>query len=343
VTGPAVADVLRRVLAERRAEIADIDARLLPQVDRIIGFVLGGGKRLRPQFLWWGWRAAGGPARGHRAEAALRAAASLELIQASALVHDDIIDNSETRRGEPSMHVDLGVSAAILLGDMALVWADDMFHAAAADLEAGAEAAGAWAGMRTEVMAGQLLDLHVSQYPDAEPLAQAEDARRVNRFKTAAYTVERPLHLGAALAQADPALISGLRRFGQQVGQAFQLRDDLLGVFGDAEITGKPAGDDLVEGKHTVLLAAARSAIIDPVLLAELDNGIGRAVANGGSPELTERLAAIIAESGAVQFIEAEIAQLMATALAELDGLPLPPDAAAALRDLAGAAAARIH
>lgn len=327
MSGPATAlpvdAVLQQELTRRRADVAAVDARLLPLVDRLIRFAGTGGKRLRPQFLWWGWRAAGGDPEGVRADAAWAAGASLELIQASALVHDDIIDSSDTRRGEPSVHVAVGVSPAILLGDLALAWADDLFTEGAVALGAPVEAFAAWRGMRTEVIAGQLLDLAAD--------GSAADARQVNRFKTAAYTVERPLHLGAALAGGSAALVAGLRTYGVHLGQAFQLRDDLLGVFGDAAVTGKPAGDDLVEGKQTLLLAVARDR------LSAADRGV--LDAGLGDPAQVAPLTALIAGSGAPDVIEAEISAELDRALAALAVVPEP--ARTALTELAGIATSR--
>jgi geranylgeranyl diphosphate synthase type I len=334
VTGPATAlsvgtlhdrvgAVLGSALERRRTEVAAIDERLLPLMDRLVRFASTGGKRLRPQFLWWGWQAAGGESAGPRAGAAWSAAASLELIQASALVHDDIIDNSATRRGEPSVHVAVGVSPAILLGDLALAWADDLFTEGAVALGAPAEAFGAWQGMRTEVIAGQLLDLAAD--------GSAADARQVNRYKTAAYTVERPLHLGAALAGGSAGLITALRTYGVHLGSAFQLRDDLLGVFGDASVTGKPAGDDLVEGKRTLLLAVARDRM-SGAERTELDSGLG-------NPSRVGRLSELVAGSGAPEVIEAEISAELARAVDALDRVPEP--ARGALTELAGIATAR--
>jgi geranylgeranyl diphosphate synthase type I len=338
VLASAIGPILATELDARRADVAIVDERLVPVVDRLIRFTLDGGKRLRPQFLWWGWRAAGGQEDGKPAASALRAAASLELIQASALVHDDIIDNSDTRRGQPSMHVTVGVSAAILLGDLALAWADDMFTAAARQLDAADEAFDAWRSMRTEVLAGQLLDLRAAAEPDDDPATQASDARRVNRFKTAAYTIERPLHLGAALAGASATTVAALRAYGTAVGQAFQLRDDLLGVFGDAAVTGKPAGGDLIEGKNTVLLATARQRL-SPSLRVELDRGIGR----DGGPVQVQRLAELVAGSGAPEIIEDEISALLDSGVAALDEPGLAPAAVDALRKLATAATRRVR
>lgn len=345
-------EVITDELDRRRAEVLAIDDRLAGAVDLLVEFVSDGGKRLRPEFLWCGWLAGGGRGADPEAVAVLRVGAAVELLQACALVHDDVIDRSERRRGRPSthravakQHVDAGldgdpdhygVSVAVLLGDLALAWADDVFLAAAADLGAIRAAAPVWRAMRTEVLAGQLLDLAVAGSTDRDPAAQERDALRVNRYKTAAYTVERPLHLGAALAGAPAATVDALRRYGADIGVAFQLRDDLLGVFGDPAVTGKPAGDDLAEGKRTVLLATARAALAgDPARLAEVDAGVGR-------PNVDPvRLGEIIAGSGAVDAVETRIEALVRSGLAALDAAGLPDGVRARLVELAGAATAR--
>ena len=197
--------------------------------------------------------------------------------------------------------------------------------------------------MRAEVLSGQLLDLQVAAELGADPARQAADAMRVNRFKTAAYTVERPLHLGAALASASPQTVGALRRYGADIGVAFQLRDDVLGVFGDPAVTGKPAGDDLLEGKHTLLLATARARLAArPALLAELDDGIG----TGGAD--TVRLAALLEQSGALDEIERRIDELVASGLAALDvvgddgGPVITETARLRLVELAASATARV-
>jgi len=365
--------VIVEEMARRRAEVIAIDVRLATLADRVIDFVSDGGKRIRPEFLWCGWLAAGGrpgpsdelpdgppdhppddlPDDLPDDTPVLQVAAALELIQACALIHDDVIDRSERRRGSPSTHRAVakehadaglsgdaehyGLSAAVLLGDLALAWADDLYTAGAQALDAVDRSQPVWRAMRTEVLAGQLLDLITAARTAAAPWEQAADAMRVNRFKTAAYTVERPLHLGAALAGAGAATIEALRTYGADIGVAFQLRDDLLGVYGDPEVTGKPAGDDLLEGKRTLLLATARAALhADPELLAELDAGIG----NPRAP--IRRLAAIIAATGAPQQMEGRIDELVACGLDALaaldeDGRPaVAPAARARLTELAG-------
>ncbi|MBA2309027.1 MAG: polyprenyl synthetase family protein, partial [Pseudonocardiales bacterium] len=239
-----VDDVLESFLRSRRSAADLVDPAYGDAIGALAAFVLRGGKRIRPVFTWWGWRGAGGEPDDELAPAVLRAASALELIQAGALIHDDLMDASTTRRGHPTVHVDFarrhdaagwlgeaarfGAAAAVLLGDVALVWADDMLRAAGLPPAVADRAAPVWEAMRTEVLGGQFLDVLGQATGDTSPAA----ALRVNRYKTAAYTIERPLHLGAAMASADDALVAGYRRFGADLGVAFQLRDDLLGVFG---------------------------------------------------------------------------------------------------------------
>ena len=359
----AAESILTQELAARRAEVAAIDSRLTDDVDRLVGYISAGGKRLRPQFLCWGYLAAAGDRAVDVAAlpvGVIKAAAALELIQACALIHDDIIDRSDTRRGQPSVHRSVeklhagrgwagdpahyGLSSALLIGDLALAWADDLFNDAVQMLDQPRGALQVWRAMRTEVLAGQLLDLRITADVAADPQVAAADAMTVNRYKTAAYTVERPLHLGAALAGGSESTVAALRRYGTAIGVAFQLRDDVLGIFGDPAVTGKPAGGDLIEGKKTVLLAMARAALQDrPEVLAELDDGLGTAI----GPAAVDRLAGLVAGTGAVSEIEAQIADLLAVGLAAVEevdqsGEPLVAGAAAGnLRRLALAATAR--
>jgi geranylgeranyl diphosphate synthase type I len=361
----AVEAVLTTELADRRAEVVAIDQRLADDVDRLIAYISAGGKRLRPQFLCWGFLAAHPDADRFLAgdllpTGLLKAAAALELIQACALIHDDIIDRSDTRRGQPSVHRSVqklhadrgwagdaehyGLSSALLLGDLALAWADDLFADGLLELGCPPDAQPAWRAMRTEVLAGQLLDLRISADQSTDPLVAAADATVVNRYKTAAYTVERPLHLGAALAGAAPGTIAALREYGTAIGIGFQLRDDLLGVFGDPAVTGKPAGGDLIEGKRTVLLAMARSALAtQPELLAELDNGIGTDL----SAAQVDRLTSLVAGTDAPEDIERRIEALFNTGTSALNKVDargqhtVHPGAAQNLHRLATAATVR--
>ncbi|WP_328306580.1 polyprenyl synthetase family protein [Actinomycetospora sp. NBC_00405] len=346
--GAVTAD-LADYLAGRRDECADIAEEYADAVDDLTRFVLAGGKRLRPTFAWWGWRAAGGL---DDPSAVLRAVSALELIQACALVHDDLIDDSATRRGEPTVHARwtarhagaawtgdptrFGAAVAILLGDVALAWADDMLHESGVDPVALARARPAWQAMRTEVLGGQFLDVQGHASSDSSP----ETALRISRYKTAAYTVERPLHLGAAIAGADDTTIAALRRYGTDLGIAFQLRDDLLGVFGDPAVTGKPAGDDLREGKLTLLVALTR-AHPDRTTAAVVERAVGDPHLD---PEGVAAAREALVSLGVVDDVERRITELTASALDAVRGADAPVLAVPApdrLADLAVAATRR--
>lgn len=348
----AVETALTAFFATRRETVQQLGPIFVEAADELEMFVLRGGKRTRPAFAWTGWLGAGGDPGDPRAAAVLSACAALELVQACALIHDDIIDSSRTRRRFPTVHVDFerrhrdrgwsgdaehyGVSVGILVGDLALAWADDMVHASGLDPAAFARFAPVWAQMRTEVLGGQLLDI----YGEAGGDESIDAAMRINRYKTAAYTVERPLHLGAAIADADPALIDAYRTFGTDIGIAFQLRDDLLGVFGDPEVTGKPSGDDLREGKRTVLVADAlrRADATDPAAAALLRASIGTEL----DPDQVARLRAVITELGAVDEVERRIAELTDKGLAAIEASSATPEAKERLRAMALAATRRI-
>jgi len=346
-------EALAAFLDERCAAAAAIDPAFGAAAGELCEFVLGGGKRIRPTFAWWGWRGAGGDPDGPGVPAVLRAIAALELIQACALVHDDLMDASATRRGRPTVHVEFarrhaeaawrgrparfGAAAAILLGDLALVWADDMLRGAGLPADTAARAATPWEAMRTEVLGGQYLDVFVQSTGDTS----ARAALQVDRYKTAAYTVERPLHLGAAIAGADPELVACYRRFGADIGVAFQLRDDLLGVFGDPAVTGKPAGDDLREGKRTLLLALAVERATERgahAATAVIEQAVGDPDL---SDETLDRVRTLLHELGAVQAVEHRIAALTGSALDALAAAPVTEPAASRLADLAVAATRR--
>ncbi len=266
---PRIQAVVDEVLEQESDLLARISDDLGPLSETLTEF-LSGGKRLRPAFCYWGWRGAGGDATDRALDdAAIRAAASLEFLQACALIHDDVMDGSETRRGLPAVHhrfanmhrgelwlgspEAFGIGAAILVGDLCLAWADQILMTSAFDAEALRRAKRVYDEMRTELMAGQYLDLS----EQARGGGSIERARTVVRYKSAKYTIERPLHVGAALAGADASVFEAYSAFGLPLGEAFQLRDDVLGVFGDPRETGKPAGDDLREGKRTILIATA--------------------------------------------------------------------------------------
>lgn len=259
----AVEEELSIFLNREGAYLNSISPDLSPVSESLTSFLLDSGKRLRPLFAYAGFAAAG----GHLDKAAIRAMAALELLQACALIHDDLMDGSDTRRGKPSIHrhfesvhvreqldgfaPQYGLSAAVLLGDLALVWSDQMLNTAGLSTEQYARVLSYYNEMRVELMAGQFLDIHEQTQKDTS----VDRSMKIARYKSGKYTIERPLHLGAAIASASTEVTSALSRYGLPLGEAFQLRDDLLGVFGDPSVTGKPAGDDLREGKRTVLIA----------------------------------------------------------------------------------------
>lgn len=328
---------------------------------------LSGGKRFRALFCFWGWQAV--RTTGNEAETAVTAggpletvvsvASALEMFHAAALVHDDIIDNSDTRRGAPSAHRrfeelhlanawmgaadTFGTGAATLLGDLLLILSDELFDEGlteAASPVARRAARSEFNRMRLDVTAGQYLDIFEeigwSSQPESDQLVRAE---RVIVYKSAKYSVEAPLLIGAALAGAAPAQLDALRDFGLPLGVAYQLRDDLLGVFGDAEVTGKPSGDDLREGKRTVLIALTREAL-PPGARSTLDELLGDPSL---TPQQVQTLQLTIRDSGAVEKVETLIADNVARAIAVIDGAPLGAAARSQLRELAVAATRRIH
>lgn len=340
----AVTACLAEFFDSKKELVLDIDPAVSQAVSFLEAMVLGGGKRMRPMFAWAGYVGAGGHSDEDDA-AVLKAVSALELIQACALIHDDIIDASDTRRGAPTVHrgvealhtsrawhgdpADFGIGVAILVGDLALSWAEEMLQTSGLSQQALARVTAPWSAMKTEVIAGQILDITVESSGNEDPAI----AERVNRFKTAAYTIERPLHIGAALADAPSTLIDAYRAFGHDIGIAFQLRDDLLGVFGDPSVTGKPAGDDLREGKRTVLFAEALKAAdaTAPEKAKRLREGIG---ATSDPKELAE-LAGIIREMGAEEVVEKRIAELTTAGLAHLNDADLPAQIRTALHELA--------
>ncbi|GGM15442.1 MULTISPECIES: polyprenyl synthetase family protein [Micromonospora] len=309
-------------------------------------FVLAGGKRVRPLFCYWGWRAAG----GDDGDEIVVAAAALELFHAFALIHDDILDGSDRRRGEPSVHrlfADLharsswrgdpeayGRNTALLCGDLCAAWSDQMFHECGLGVEQVHRGYTMFALMRTEVIAGEYLDL-VSGVGDGS----VASALTVIRMKAARYTVTRPLQIGATLAAAGPDLVAALADFGDPLGDAFQLRDDVLGVFGDPSVTGKSILDDLREGKPTVMMALARS-VADRAQSARLRELFGNPdLDTAGATELRE----IIEATGAREKIEQMIRVRTDAALTALAAAPVRPEARAALAALAEHAVDRQH
>lgn len=334
-----------------------------PDLTPLIGFsrqFLSGGKRFRALFCYWGWQSVrsadspfdifAGDTTKTDLSPAISAAGALEIFHAAALVHDDIIDNSDIRRGASSAHklfegmhsangwagsqVEFGRAAAILLGDLLLGWSDELLDeglAAVANPTAARLARTEFNRMRTEVTAGQYLDILEERAWLTQPESDLLDrALRVIVYKSAKYTVQAPLVIGAALAGGSAAQLETLRSFGLPLGIAYQLRDDLLGVFGDASVTGKPSGDDLREGKRTVQIALAREAlpagprrILDELL---------------GDPALNETqiatLQRTIIDSGAVDRVESLIAANVAEAVLALEDSPISPAAKSQLRTL---------
>lgn len=345
---PRVQEVLDRFLADQRRQLAQIGPELTPLTE-IAGDLLRGGKRLRPAFCYWGWRGAGGP----DVAPIIAVSASLELFQAAALVHDDLIDGSDTRRGLPSAHrrferlhrgsawlgdrTRFGAAGAILLGDLLLGWSDELLSGAGLDSDAMRRARPMYDRMRTEVGAGQYLDVLAQVIGPARPDEMGDRARRVIRYKAARYSVERPLLLGGAAAGASEELLAAYSSFGLALGEAFQLRDDVLGVFGDPEQTGKPAGDDLREGKQTLLIAYTLERA-GPEARATVDRLLGDSQLDAGG---VNRLRRVIVDTGALARVEKVVTELVTRAREELDSAPVSGVAREALETLVGAATIR--
>ncbi|HEV7685429.1 MAG TPA: polyprenyl synthetase family protein [Acidimicrobiia bacterium] len=330
---PAVEARIDALLEAEAARWGLVDPALLPPLEALRRFVLDGGKRLRPAFCHWAFVGAGGdPA----SRAVVDAGAALELLHAFALLHDDVMDGSRLRRGRTTVHVDFaarhgaagwrgearrfGEGVAILVGDLAFVYADLLM------VGAPLAATGIFNELRVELNIGQALDL----IGTAEARRDQPMARRIACYKSGKYTVERPLHLGAALAGRLDDLAEPLSAYGLPLGEAFQMRDDILGTFGDPAVTGKPVGEDLREGKPTPLLAiaTARAGAAGRPLLDRV-----------GCPDLgDEEVAAIqtlLVETGAREETEHLVDQLAAEAVAALDKAALTADAHAALTELA--------
>lgn len=344
----AVSTALDEFLAHQRLTLAAMDPTLAPVVDEVAALAAGG-KRLRPAFAYWGWRGARGESGAEDEAAVFRAVAALEFVHASALVHDDVMDAAHTRRGRPATHVgfatrhaveDLGgngelfgTGAAILVGDLALVWSDELLGTSGISTPALIRARRIWDTMRTEVTSGQYLDLLRA----AGGLPGPDGALTVARYKSAGYTVQRPLQLGVAIAGAGGDVTDACTAIGLPLGEAFQLRDDVLGVFGDPAVTGKSADDDLREGKQTLLIALAEEAAdgAGRRLLAEV---LGDPTAG---EEQFDAVRQLIESTGARAHVEERIAERTTVARTAIATSPLSPDARAALDALAVAATNR--
>ena len=315
-----VDEELHGFLADRRAALPDA-ATLIDEIEHLID---AGGKRIRPAFCYWGYRAVTAV---HSAEA-VRAAASLELLHTFAIVHDDIMDSSEERRGFPTVHVRRGVDVALLVGDLAIVLADALFFGSGFRAVRLKEAFEWYSRMRQGVIAGQYLDLELA----TDPATTEERARWVAVLKSGRYSIEHPLAIGAALGGADADTLERIGTFGAPLGEAFQLRDDLLGTFGERSSVGKPVDSDIREGKRNVVYAKAVALLVDPERSWLVDNW-------GGGAALTadevNRLRALVESSGARAATEELLEQLTERSLGALAALDLDPSSAAALRRLA--------
>jgi len=330
-------------LGAQKKYLESIGSELVPAADALSAFLLDSGKRLRPLFAYFGFAGAGG---AHNQEV-IRACASLELLQACALIHDDLMDGSDTRRGKPAIHkhfeklhsqesavgssVGFGQAAAILLGDLALVYSDLALHQSGINGEVLPHVLSVHDEMRVELMAGQFLDV----YEQTRSSHTVERALTIARYKSGKYTIERPLHFGAALATTDKEVFaevtSHYSSYGLPLGEAFQLRDDLLGVFGDPELTGKPAGDDLREGKRTVLVAMAQESM-SSTDIKEFESLFGKEYLNSDG---IEKLRSIITDTGAPVHVENLITELTNKAVDALDTQSITSHARQVLRDLA--------
>jgi len=333
------------LLACIEAERTTLEPEAQPLLDELEAVISAGGKRLRPAFCYWGHIAGG----GDPSPAIMRVGAALELLHTFAMIHDDVMDSSPLRRsrvttfralaelsagvphrGDPKR---FGMSAAILAGLLGFVLADRLFHSADFDALALERAADRYDHMRTGAIAGQYLDLLAAYRGDADEAT----ARRIGALKSGGYSVADPLAIGALLATGDEGIVRALENYGRPLGEAFQIRDDVLGVFGDPDVTGKDRDGDLREGKQTVLLAKAREAA-NAHERRLLDTHVG----NGDlTPDDAARVRDVIVSTGALDATNALIAELSEQARDALRYDAIAPAAIVALSELADAAAMR--
>ncbi len=337
-----VADRIDLLLQAEIERWSAVDADLAAPLSSLRDLVLAGGKRLRPAFCHWAFVGAGGDPSD---ASVVDAGAALELLHTFALIHDDVMDGSITRRGLDAVHINFearhatsawrgegrrfGEGVAILVGDLAFVYADLLLNGAPR------AAIDVFTELRLEVNIGQYLDL----IGTVRGGGTKEAAHRICVYKSGKYTVERPLHLGAALAGRLDEMAPALSAYGLPLGEAFQLRDDLLGAFGDEDLLGKPVGDDLREGKPTALVALARERA-EGEAASLLEHRFGR-------PDLTDgeivAIQAAMVDTGAVAEVEAKIDGLVEESLASLDGASMAADARDHLVELAWFVAGRDH
>lgn len=344
-TVAAVEAVIAETLTSLRAAWAELAASVVPRpgvlhtdsiLDLLAGMIESGGKRFRPRMAHWGWVAGGGAEHGTGHAELIRLGAALELLHVFALIHDDVMDSSETRRGRPSVHASArrqhvrlrGIGDAQRYGENIAILAGDLAHSEAGLLVAGLppQLQSLWRTLTVELMLGQGRDL-VGAANGRRDLAHA---REVARAKSGGYTVWRPLQLGAAAAGAGEATMAALERYGLAVGEAFALRDDILGVLGDPRATGKPVGDDLVAGKPTVLLALATQRFTPRWRGALERAGRGRA-----SATQVRALQAELVRSGVIADVEEMISDQVATAVRALADPAIERSAADGLEALA--------
>ncbi|MCB0917198.1 MAG: polyprenyl synthetase family protein [Actinobacteria bacterium] len=324
-----VAQHLQQFVAEHVAKLEVTDADVSDWFATLADFV-SGGKRTRAELVLLGWRAGA----GQDPAPIVSTGAAMEMLQACALIHDDLIDRSDVRRGHPSVHRRMasahtnrrwlgdpelfGGAAAVLLGDLALCWSDELFSSTRLTEAALGRARPVFEVMKSELVAGQYLDILVQARGEAD----LDTALQVAEYKSGHYSVRRPLEIGARLATSDEAVILGCERYGDEVGVAFQLRDDILGVFGDPAVTGKPAGDDLREGKRTALVVQALE-LAAPRDAARLEQALG---SDALSPDRIKELRHVIQDCGALDAVEAMIDDRVGVALDALAQAPIPED-----------------
>ena len=330
--------VLADFTKARSNALVDIGSELQPVAAAMTEFITDGGKRFRPIFAYLGYLGTGATPRPE----ILKACTALELVHVCALIHDDVMDGSDTRRNKPaihrlfqSLHTDssyqgnserFGLASAILLGDLALVWADRLLVESGITREELINAQEVFSDMRDELMAGQYLDV----LEGALATTSVERSLKVARFKSGKYSIERPLHFGAALA-GRPEFNETYSSFGLPLGEAFQLRDDVLGVFGDPKVTGKPAGDDIREGKRTVLIAVTM----------ENSSSTERNIVTSalGNPSLSdsqvEEIQGIIKGTGALSEVEKLITELTDQAISALQQSKVEGKIVSVLKEMA--------
>ena len=342
----AVEIELASFLSQQARFLETISSDLAPVSQALTSFLLDSGKRLRPLFAYSGYVSAG----AELTPPIVKAIASLELLQACALIHDDLMDGSDTRRGKPSIHRHFesmhvqeelegfapayGLAAAVLLGDLALVWSNQMLNESGLSTRAFNQTLPIHDEMRVELMAGQFLDI----FEQTQKSTDLQRSMKVAQYKSGKYTIERPLLIGAVLSERhSPELLRDLSNYGLPLGEAFQYRDDLLGVFGDSSLTGKPAGDDLREGKRTVLIALTDLASTD-AMREEVKKYFG-------SPKLDANgiaiLQEIIVSSGAKEKLESMIERLTDQALRSAESEFIDESAHPLLLELAKIASKR--